>query len=197
MKIGVLSFQGGVFEHIHATKTAAKALEINCEVIEVKRNGEFVSLDGLLIPGGESTVLGKLIERDGLWEEIKYVPNIFGTCAGAIMLAKKVVGQEQGGQKFLELMDIEADRNAYGSQIDSFEEEVNTQLGRINAVFIRAPKIFPLPESKCEIIAKRNNGEPIAICEKSKNNFYLATSFHPELSTTKFHEYFLKNLKNK
>jgi 5'-phosphate synthase pdxT subunit len=154
----------------------------------------------LIIPGGESTTLGKLIERNQLWDEIRTVPNIFGTCAGAIMLAKKVVGQEEGGQKFLELMDIEADRNAYGSQVDSFEEEIAATLGKpdlkINAIFIRAPKIKPLSE-KCEVIATRTNGEPIAISERLGNHFYLATSFHPELSTSKLHEYFLKEIAKK
>lgn len=194
MKIGILSFQGGVIEHVRATKEAAKALgmtDSDCEVIEVKRAGDFASLSGLIIPGGESTTLGKLIERNNLWDEIRKVPNIFGTCAGAIMLAKKVIGQEEGGQKFLELMDIEADRNAYGSQIDSFEEEVGGSFGKLNAIFIRAPKIKQLSD-RCEVIAKRANGEPIAISERTNASFYLATSFHPELSTSKLHEYFLK-----
>lgn len=194
LKIGVLSFQGGVIEHILATKKAAEALHIQCEVLEVKRKGEFSSLDGLILPGGESTTIGKLITQYNLWEELRSVQNIFGTCAGAIMLAKKVVGQEQGGQKFLELMDIEADRNAYGSQIDSFEEEVETNLGKINAVFIRAPKIRSMGAS-CEVLAKRKNGEVISISESKNNSFYLATSFHPELSTTLFHEYFIRKIR--
>lgn len=193
MKIGVLSFQGGVIEHVLATKNAAKALGVQCGVLEVKTTDSFSSLDGLILPGGESTTIGKLIATNGLWDEIRSVPHIFGTCAGAIMLAKKVIGQEQGGQKFLELMDIEADRNAYGSQVDSFEEEIETKLGKIKAVFIRAPKISPI-SSSCEILAKRKNEETIAISEKVGNCFYLATSFHPELSTTLFHEFFLKKI---
>jgi 5'-phosphate synthase pdxT subunit len=193
MKIGILSFQGGVIEHVLATKNAAKALGIQCEVVEVKSSGSFSSLDGLILPGGESTTISKLITQYGLWEDIRSVPNIFGTCAGAIMLAKKVVSQEQGGQKFLELMNIEADRNAYGSQVDSFEEEVETTLGKINAVFIRAPKIRPV-DPKCEILARRENMDVVAISETLPDNFYLATSFHPELSTTVFHELFIRKI---
>ncbi len=193
LKIGVLSFQGGVIEHVLATKNAAKALGVDCNVVEVKKSGSFSPLDGLILPGGESTTISKLLTQNGLWDEIRSVPNIFGTCAGAIMLAKKVIGGEQGGQRFLELMDIEADRNAYGSQIDSFEEEIETALGRINAIFIRAPRLRSMSNS-CEILAKRTNGEVVAISETFSNHFYLATSFHPELSTTIFHEVFLKKI---
>jgi 5'-phosphate synthase pdxT subunit len=192
--VGVLSFQGGVAEHVSAVRKAALALAVDCEVREVKRKGEFFDLDGLLLPGGESTVIGKLLTRFELWDEVRAVPAIFGTCAGAIMLAKKVIGQEEGGQKFLELMDIKADRNAYGSQIDSFEQELDTKLGRVNAVFIRAPKIKAIAGSGCETLASLPNGEQIAIAQKKGERFYLAVSFHPELSTTKFHEYFLRQL---
>lgn len=193
MKIGVLSFQGGVIEHINSTKNAANALGIKCEVVEAKRKGEFLDLDGLIVPGGESTTISKLVTSNDLLDEIKNVKCIFGTCAGAILLAKKVFGQEKGKQELLELMDIEADRNAYGSQVHSFEEQIETELGKINAIFIRAPKIKPLNE-KCDILARRDNNEVIAISERIGNRFYLATSFHPELSTIKFHEYFIDKI---
>lgn len=243
MRIGILSLQGGVIEHVRATRKAARALgaecrtergtehgagrgtenrtkcgmehgigrgrgfggggaehgteyELNIEVVEVKCKGGFSGLDGLIIPGGESTTLGKLITSNGLWGEIKKVKNIFGTCAGAILLAKKVVGQEKGGQRFLELMDIEAGRNAYGSQKHSFEEELDTPFGTVRAVFIRAPKIRPLSPA-CVVLAKSKSGEPLAISQKTEKGLYLATSFHPELSTTAFHEYFIRNLQNK
>jgi len=194
-KIGILSLQGGVVEHVAATKNAAKTLDVACEVVEVKRKGEFSDLNGLIIPGGESTTLGKLIIANKLWNEIRSMRNIFGTCAGAIMLAKNIVGQEEGGQETLAVMAIEVDRNAYGSQTESFEEVLDTKFGKINAIFIRAPKIRNVG-SECEIIAKRANGEIVAVSERSKSgsNFYLATSFHPELSTTKFHEYFIRKV---
>ena len=82
----------------------------------------------------------KLCQKEGMWSEMKKIKNIMGTCAGAIMLAKKVLHKEKG-QKTLELMDIEIDRNAYGSQSDSFETEVTTVLGKIQAVFIRAQEL--------------------------------------------------------
>jgi 5'-phosphate synthase pdxT subunit len=195
MKIGILSYQGGVAEHLKAAKRAAHAAGALCDIIEVKRHGDFAGLDGLIIPGGESTVMSKLISRNNLWDEIKSVKAIFGTCAGAILLAKKVKGQEEGGQHSLELMDIEADRNAYGSQKHSFEAELDTRFGRLKAVFIRAPKIRPLSE-RCEVLATLHTGEPVVIAERTQDGrFYLAASFHPELSTTEFHEYFIRSMR--
>ncbi|MDO8553458.1 MAG: pyridoxal 5'-phosphate synthase glutaminase subunit PdxT [Candidatus Micrarchaeota archaeon] len=192
MKIGILAFQGGVIEHINVTKKATQILSINCKVIPVKYKGQFSDLDGLIIPGGESTVLHKLCEREGIFDEIKKVKNIFGTCAGAIMLAKNV-NQGLPDQKTLELMDIELARNAYGPQTESFEQDVETKLGKFHAIFIRAPKITKIGKN-IEVLAK-NNKEIIA-CEEIGDRYYLATSFHPELTTTKFHERFLLKCKD-
>ncbi len=189
LKIGVLTFQGGVIEHINATKSAAKALNVECELVPVKYNGQFDSLDGLIIPGGESTTLCKLIEREGVMAEMKLIKNIFGTCAGAIMLAKEVKNGLQD-QKTLECMNIGVDRNAYGTQSESFETDIDGELGRIHAVFIRAPKITKIGKN-IEILAKYS-GEVVACSELTGGKFYLATAFHPELTTTRFHEYFLK-----
>lgn len=189
--IGVLAFHGDVIEHIEATKTASKNLNLNIEVIPVRTKDVVYTLDALIIPGGESTTLHKLCEREGMWEKMKQIKNIFGTCAGAIMLAKQVLHKTQD-QKTLELMNIEIDRNAYGRQTESFKKDVKTSLGKIHAVFIRAPRIIGV-KKEVNILAK-NDGEIIACEQKINNNYYLASCFHPELTSTIFHEYFLKKI---
>lgn len=192
--IGVLAFHGDVTEHIQAIKNASKNLHLNIEVVAVRTKEIIHTLDALIIPGGESTTLHKLCEREGMWEKMKQIKNIFGTCAGSIMLAKQV-SHKTHDQKTLELMDIEIDRNAYGRQTESFEKDVKTSLGNIHAVFIRAPRITSV-EKDVKILA-RNNGEIIACEQKIGKNYYLATCFHPELTSTIFHEYFIKKVYTK
>lgn len=191
LEIGVLSFHGDVSEHIEATKKAGDALSFRVNVFPVRTKADLKNLDALIIPGGESPTLQKLCERAGMWAEMKKIKNIFGTCAGAILLAKKVFNSSEK-QKTLALVDIEIDRNAYGRQNDSFEKEIKTPFGTINAIFIRAPKIKSVGEG-VSILAK-DSGEILACEQKKGNRFYLATCFHPELTTTKFHEYFLRHL---
>lgn len=191
MKIGVLAFQGDVIEHIQATKEAAKKLNFVVEVLPVRTASSLSSLDGLIIPGGESTTIYKLCQREDMLDEMKKIKAIFGTCAGAIMLAKDVLHKAES-QGTLELMDITVDRNAYGSQFDSFEKEINTSLGKINAIFIRAPKIKSTGKN-VTTLAKIDN--EIIGCEQTEgDHFYLGLTFHPELTTTIFHEYFLNKL---
>lgn len=190
MKIGILALQGDVSEHFEATKKAANNLNIKIEIVLVRKKEDLIDLAGIIIPGGESTVLQKLTQREGIFEDLKKIKNIFGTCAGAIMLAKNVNNKEKE-QETLELMNITIDRNAYGVQIDSFEETITSTLGTISAVFIRAPRITKF-DKKLTILASIKN-EPILIEEKLKSGFYLACCFHPELTTTIVHEYFLKN----
>ena len=192
LRIGVLALQGDVAEHINATKEAAKELCLDCQIIKVRTKEELLDLNGLIIPGGESTVFQKLLEREGMFEEIKKIPAIFGTCAGAIMLAK-IVHNKESDQRTLELMDIEIDRNSYGRQIDSFEEKLQTSLGSINAVFIRAPRILSI-SSNVRSIAIRNN-EVIASEQSVGGNYYLAVCFHPEMTSTLFHKYFISKIK--
>ena len=183
-KIGVLAFHGDVIEHIKAAKNASKNLHLNIEVVPVRTKEIIQTLDALIIPGGESTTLHKLCEREGMWEKMKQIKNIFGTCAGAIMLAKQV-SHKTYDQKTLELMDIEIDRNAYGRQTESFEKDIKTSLGNIHTVFIRAPRIISV-KKEVNILAK-NDGEIIACEQKINNNYYLAACFHPELTSTIFH----------
>ena len=191
LKIGILALQGGVAEHAEATKAALKNLKIDGEIVLVRSKAEVKGLDALIMPGGESTVFYKLVEKTGIFEDLKKIKNIFGTCAGAIFLAKNIKNKIVG-QKTLALMDIEVDRNAYGAQTQSFEENIQTELGKIDAVFIRAPKITNVKKNVVIIAGDPKN---ILACEEKGNaKYYLATCFHPELSTTKFHEYFLKNL---
>jgi 5'-phosphate synthase pdxT subunit len=194
MTIGVLAFHGDVIEHIETTKQAAKNLHLDIKVIPVRTKDSLLRLDALIIPGGESTTLHKLCGREGMWEKMKKIKNIFGTCAGAIMLAK-TVHHKTPDQKTLTLMDIEIDRNAYGRQTESFEKDVKTSVGNIHAVFIRAPRIKRVGK-EVKIIA-RNEGETIACEQRINNNYYLATCFHPELTSTMFHEYFIKKIYRK
>lgn len=190
-KIGILAFHGDVAEHIETTKKAAKNLHLDIKVIPVRTKNSIRSLDALIIPGGESTTLYKLCQRENMWEDIKKIKNIFGTCAGAVMLAKKI-RHKASDQETLELMDIEIDRNAYGRQTESFEKYVKTSLGQIHAVFIRAPKIKGVGK-KVKILAE--NEKEIVACEQKKGNrYYLAVCFHPELTSTIFHEYFIKKV---
>jgi len=190
-QIGVLAFHGDVIEHLEAIREAGKKLGLAIDLIEVRTKEAVDNLDGLILPGGESTTLYKLCYQERMWAAMKQVKAIFGTCAGAIMLAKKILHKE-AGQETLALMDVTIDRNAYGRQTESFEKKIETKLGLIEAVFIRAPRIKNIG-SQVKILAK-NDGEIIAYQQRVDGKFYLATCFHPELTTTKFHEYFLKQI---
>jgi len=191
MEIGVLAFQGSVIEHASALRGAAGLLGVDCRIVEVRTKSGLKKLDGLIIPGGESTTMCKLCEREGMLEAMRDMPALFGTCAGAIMLAKKI-HNEEAGQKTLALMDIEIDRNAYGTQAESFEERLDTELGTLNAIFIRAPRIKSVGEG-VRVLAKRG-GEAVACEQRIGKRYCLATCFHPELSGPVFHEHFIRSL---
>lgn len=192
MHVGVLAFQGDVAEHIQATKAAAVRLGLSCSVSSVRTSKGLDGLDALIIPGGESTTFYKLCLEEDMLDKLKGIRNIFGTCAGAVMLAREIRNEEEG-QMTLELMDISVDRNAYGRQAESFEEELKTRLGRINAVFIRAPRITRTGKGVLPL-AKRG-AETVACSQRAGSSFYMAACFHPELSTTLFHERFLKEIR--
>ncbi len=189
-RIGVLAFQGGVAEHVSALLKAGKRLKKNFVIVEVRTKEDLKDLDGLVIPGGESTTLAKLCEREDMFGSMKKVPNLFGTCAGAILIAKNITGKADE-QETLMCMDITADRNAYGSQTQSFEADIKTALGEIHAVFIRAPRITKIGKG-VSVLAK-NGTEVVACEEEKKGTYYLATTFHPELTSTLYHEHFLKH----
>ncbi len=190
MKIGILDIQGSVTEHLEMLNKIK-----NVEAVLVKKSEDLKEVKGLIIPGGESTTIGKLLRRFGLRDEIikrvKKGMAVWGTCAGAILLAKKIVGKENADS--LNLMDIVVERNAYGRQLDSFETQVEFDCGiggfgyKCPAIFIRAPKILKA-EKSVEVLAKYKD-EIIAAREKNM----LATTFHPELTEDeKVHKYFVE-----
>lgn len=176
MRIGVLYLQGDREEHEDVTKNAAHTLGIECDVLKMKRPEDFEGIDGLIIPGGESTTMMSLSNE--IREHIKRTKNVFGTCAGGIIMWR------------LGMLDIELNRNAYGSQKDSFEDELDSVVGKIKGVFIRAPRITNI--GTCNIIATHKK-EPVGV-EKRDGGIKIACTFHPELVTTKFHEYFLNGV---
>jgi 5'-phosphate synthase pdxT subunit len=183
-RIGVLAIQGDVREHIQALE------RVGCEAAAVRKAQEIEGLGGLIIPGGESTTIGKLIERYGLAEAICGLAErspIYGTCAGMILVAKDIVGSDQFR---LGLMDISVKRNAYGRQVDSFEADVAIPaIGDppFRAVFIRAPVIVSLGGA-VEALAEHDGRVILA-----RQGNILVSSFHPELTTDeRIHRYFLQ-----
>jgi 5'-phosphate synthase pdxT subunit len=188
MKIGVLALQGDFAEHI------SMLTRINVEAIEVRLPEHLKGLDGLIIPGGESTTIGKLAVAYNLMEPLKQFGQrhaIWGTCAGAIFLSKDV----SRNQPLLGLMDIKVERNAFGRQVDSFEADLDVpELKQAtgtkedyHAVFIRAPIIESVSED-AKVLASAPDGRIVA----AQQGHFLATSFHPELTNdTRFHKYFL------
>jgi len=188
MKIGVLALQGDFSEHISMLK------QLNVEASEVRLPKHLDGLDGLIIPGGESTTIGKLAVAYDLMEPLKQFGQrhaIWGTCAGAIFISKDI-GRDQ---PLLGLMDIKVQRNAFGRQIDSFETDLDIlELKQAtgsdapyHAVFIRAP-IIESVGGDAKILASVPDGRIVA----AQQGHLLATSFHPELTNdTRFHEYFL------
>lgn len=188
-KIGVLALQGGVDEHIAALLSASEKLSVPIRIVEVRTAEDMESLDGIIMPGGESTTIAKLMERAGILSPVSGVRKIMGTCAGAILLAKKVEGSNLS-QRFLALMDIEIERNAYGRQLDSFESQLTTVFGTLPGVFIRAPKMRVAGKG---VQPMAFHGEDVvAAYQKKMDKHYLALTFHPELTTTRFHEFFIK-----
>ena len=188
MKIGVLALQGDFSEHISMLK------RLKVDASEVRLPEHLQGLDGLIIPGGESTTIGKLATAYNLMEPLKLFGQrhaIWGTCAGAIFLSKDI-GRDQ---PLLGLMDIKVQRNAFGRQIDSFETDLDipelkqaTQTQEdYHAVFIRAP-IIESVSGDAKVLATVPDGRIVA----AQQGHLLATSFHPELTKdTRFHEYFL------
>ena len=188
MKIGVLALQGDFSEHIAMLK------RLKVEASEVRLPEQLKGLDGLIIPGGESTTIGKLAMAYDLMEPLKLFGQrhaIWGTCAGAIFLSNDV----SRDQPLLGLMDIKVQRNAFGRQIDSFETDLDIpELKQAtgtkddyHAIFIRAPIIESVGED-VRVLASVSEGRIVA----AQQGHLLATSFHPELTNdTRFHEYFL------
>ncbi|MDY6874929.1 MAG: pyridoxal 5'-phosphate synthase glutaminase subunit PdxT [Chloroflexota bacterium] len=187
MKVGVLALQGAFIEHENILA------RIGVEPVEVRLPGELEGLGGLIIPGGESTTIGKLAAKWQLLEAIRTLAGngcpIWGTCAGMILLAKEVM-DGSSGQPGLKLIDVAVRRNAFGRQVDSFEVGLDVPaLGQepFHAVFIRAPLIERVGEG-VEVLARLEDGTVVA----ARQGNLLATAFHPELTNDdRFHRYFL------
>jgi 5'-phosphate synthase pdxT subunit len=190
MKVGVLSLQGDVSEHVDMTENAMMDLGLEGEIVEVRSRGDIKDVNALIIPGGESTTLRKLLGKNGLDNEIKKLADrgapIMGTCAGLILLGK-------GNGNSLGLMDIQVKRNAFGRQRESFEVSLKIpEIGRelYHAVFIRAPVIEKV-DDKVRILARYDGG---VVMTRQSN--LIAVAFHPELtSDNRIHRYFLDLLR--
>lgn len=183
MKVGVISVQGAVPEHLRMSRTALEAMGKKGEAIAVRRLDDLRSVDCLIIPGGESTTISKLLRKFGLFEEIVAmgmdgVP-MMGTCAGCVLLAKKGGEQaERTGTELLGLMDMSVDRNAFGRQRESFEAPLDIEGldSPFPGVFIRAPMITGT-WGDCRVVS-RHQGEAVM----ARQDNVLALSFHPELT---------------
>lgn len=199
INVGVLSIQGDIQENLLSTKTALDELGIDGKVTDVKTPEEISQLDGLIIPGGESTTIGQLSLINGsmkvLKEKIENGMPILGICAGLILLSKtaddRVIGKTD--QPLLEILDIKLERNSFGRQKESFEADVSLDsidIPKFNGVFIRAPSVSDVG-SDVEVLSKFN--EKIVAIRKGN---VIGTSFHPELTgDTSLHRYFV-NLVN-
>lgn len=188
MKIGVLALQGDFAEHIRVLK------QLDVETTEVRLPHQLAGLDGLILPGGESTTIGKLCVDYGLLQPLQLFGQqhaMWGTCAGAILLSKDATRT----QPLLGLMDIRVVRNAFGRQLSSFEADLDIEplkqathtTAPYHAFFIRAPIIAEV-EGNARVLATLPDGRIVA----AQQGKLLATSFHPELTAdTRFHEYFL------
>lgn len=186
MRIGVLAAQGAFAEHLSVLG------RLDVEAIPVRLPEQLSGLSGLIIPGGESTTISKLMLAYGLLDRVKEMVDggmpVFGTCAGMIMLAKNVV--DGNGVQPLKLMDITVRRNAFGRQADSFETDISVKgLGDkpFHAVFIRAPLIEQVA-APVDVLARLEDGTIVA----AQQGKILACSFHPELTgDARVHQYFL------
>ena len=191
-KIGILNLQGAVSEHYGMAKKAVKKLGVDVKVESVRYAEDVEVCAGIILSGGESTVIGKLICKRGTDKVIKdnNIP-VFGTCAGMVLLGKKT----DFNQPLLGLMDISVKRNNYGRQKDSFEQLIDILGQKFLGVFIRAPAIESYDETKDDIkVLSEYDGEIVAI----QQGHNIAISFHPELTeNTLIHEYFIKEVLNK
>jgi len=196
LKIGVLALQGAFLEHANMLR------KLGATPVEVRLPEQLVDLDGLIIPGGESTTIGKLAAQFGLIEPLRRFIEaghaVWGTCAGLIFLARDIGTTVSGGHIVplrIPIIDIKVDRNAFGRQVDSFEADLYPTFAAaeapFRAVFIRAPRIEAAGEG-VETLAHLEDGTAVA----ARQGHLLVTAFHPELTNDhRFHQYFLEMVK--
>jgi pyridoxal 5'-phosphate synthase pdxT subunit len=193
MKIGVLALQGAFIEHINMLR------RLDVEAVPVRLPADLAGLDGLIIPGGESTTIGKLAVQYQLLEPLRQFAlekPVWGTCAGMILMAKDIGMAKTGrDQPLLGVMDIVVERNAFGRQVDSFETGLDvpalangtTPAEPFPALFIRAPRLVAA-NGEVQVLATLGDGTAVA----AQEGHWLVTSFHPELTgDDRFHRYFL------
>ncbi len=199
LKVGILSIQGDIEENSNAIKESFEELGIEGGIVHIKDLSDLDELDGLIIPGGESTVIGMLLFLQGIQVDLikKKIQDglpILGTCAGLIMLSNraydKTIGETK--QELLKVLDVTIERNAFGRQHESFESELDIPyIGKreFNGVFIRGPAITEIGKN-VEVIAKYDN-KIVAV----RQNNILGTSFHPELANdNRFHTNLIKSM---
>ena len=186
-RVGVLALQGDVREHVRALRAAGAV------PTEVRRPADLEDLDGLVLPGGESTTMGRLLELFDLLEPLRKrvhegLPT-YGTCAGMILLSRGVV-DGRAGQHLVGGLDVTVRRNAFGSQVDSFEASLELrEVGPVHGVFIRAPWVEEVGPS-VEVLASYRD-HPVAV----RQGHVLATSFHPELTEdSRVHQLFVSSI---
>ena len=174
-RVGVLAVQGAVDEHLRAIR------DVGAEPVEVRLPRDLAGLDALILPGGESTTMRKLIDAYGLREPILALASagapMLGTCAGMILLADRIA---EGDEPVLPLLDVEVKRNAYGRQLDSFEADISMPIigeEPLHGVFIRAPVVSAVGPA-AEVLAVDPDGQPVVV----RQGKVLATAFHPELT---------------
>jgi pyridoxal 5'-phosphate synthase pdxT subunit len=190
MKIGILDLQGDVSEHQVMTKKAVSKMNLKADVLKVKTAPEVAECNGIVISGGESTVIGRLIKENSIDTVIKenQIP-VLGTCAGMVLLGQ---GTDYA-QPLLGLIPMKVKRNGFGRQRLSFEAELNlkTMENQYPGVFIRAPYAYDVKDEA--VVLGQIHDKIIAVAYKN----YIATAFHPELTgDTRIHEYFIKEVLN-
>lgn len=188
IKVGVLGLQGAVREHVQAIE------KCGAEAVVIKHKEQLKDVDGLILPGGESTTMRRLLDKYDFMDSLHQIANegkpMFGTCAGLILLAKNIKGYDQ---PHLGVMDVTVERNSFGRQRESFETElaISGVDNHFNAVFIRAPHIIEAGED-VEILAK-HEGRIVA----ARDGQYLGCSFHPELTDDyRLTAYFIEMINN-
>lgn len=197
--VGILALQGDVTENFMATMAALHDAGIDATVSQVKTPDQISKLDGLIIPGGESTMMGQLSMVNGAMNALKELIDggtpVFGICAGMILLSKNSTDRVMGSteQPLLDMLDVEIERNSFGRQKDSFQAEISLDpigISSFQGVFIRAPAILT-SGSNVEVLSKFNE-KVIAV----KQGNILATSFHPELTQDiSLHKHFVEMIK--
>lgn len=188
IKIGILDLQGDVYEHLKTTQKAVKKMDTPAQILKVKTASEVSKCQGIIISGGESTVIGKLIKEESIDQVIKKQKiAVLGTCAGMVLLSTKTDYE----QPLLGLIDMQVKRNGFGRQRLSFQKEIEIFDGKFPGIFIRAPYASEVGNG-VKILAKIKD-KIVAV----QDGNCLATAFHPELTQdTRIHEYFIKEVIN-